>query len=188
MQELTSPRIVKELERGEEGEKSEKMHRFEAAQRTRNDMRLVESIEGYSTPRTTNFFTSSFAADEKETLSDFGLNDLEIYDLLKRSKQNTDGDSFSASFYNEKAASRIEVAGWTDKEQQQQQQLLRDTIQFLELPVVIKDEEANYIGVDPKGLEKEFAYQKLDIVDESRVKLVLADLHDLQRKEIKRIR
>ena len=188
-QELTSPRIVKELEEGEE--EAEKMHRFEAAQRSRDDMRLVESIEGYSTPRTTNFFTSSLSAEEEENLSDFGLNDIETYDLLKRSsgKGGEKDDDVCLSFYNAKApADRIESAGWTDEEQKQQQKLLRDTINSLELPVIIKDEDANYLGLQSKEFDKEFAFQKADVVDESRVKLVVADLYDLQRKEIKRIR
>jgi len=56
------------------------------------------------------------------------------------------------------------------------------------LPIVTKDEDANYVGLDRKELQREFAHQKLDIVDESRVKLVLADLVDMQRKEITRMR
>jgi len=187
------------METGEEGEKSEKMHRsMDAAQRSRNDMRLVEGIEGHTTPRTTNFFTSTLAADAKEELTDFGLLDLEIYDLLKRSaaaaqeKKAAGGESVKddvcESFYNEKAGSRFETAGWTEEEKQQQQKLLKDTVNYLELPVVIKDEEANYIGLPQRELDIEFAHQKVDKVDESRVKLVLADLHDLGKKEIKRIR
>lgn len=177
---MTSPRVLKELEKGKEGEDTEKLHRFEAAERTRNDMRLVEDIDGFSTPRTTNFFTTSVIEEE----SDFGLTDLEIYDLLKRAKDNPDL-SLCSNFHEEKLDNNHI---WTDDDKMEQQKLLKDTLNFLKLPVIVKDDDASFIGMDPKELDKEFAHQKLDIVGESRVKLVLADLTDMGKKEIKRIR
>ncbi|CAB9524418.1 expressed unknown protein [Seminavis robusta] len=170
--ELTSPRILKELEQ-EKGEESEKLHRFEAAQRRRDDMRLVDNIEGFSTPRTTNFFTSSTLEEEK----DFGLTDLDLYEMLKQQKD-------PEQYHTEK----VSGAEWSKEEIQQQQQLLKDTLDSIALPVVVKDTDMQYVGLYQKELDKEFAHQKVDIVDESRVKLVVADLYDLGKKEIKRIR
>ena len=177
---MTSPRLLKELEKGKEGEETEKMHRFEAAQRRRDDMRLVEDIEGYSTPRTTNFFTTSVIEDE----ADFGLTDLEMYDFLKRSNQDDPDPNWSSAFHAEK----LKGTEWTEEQKEEHQKLLKDTLKYLELPVVVKDDDASFIGMQSRELKKEFAYQKIDVVGETRVKLVLADLHDLAKKEIKRIR
>lgn len=146
-------------------------------------MRLVESIEGHTTTRTTNFFSSV----EEEDPNDFGLSDLEIYDLLKR-KSREGRDRAVASFYKDKTE-HFSGPEWTEEDQQNHQKLLQDTAQVLELPIVIKDRDANYIGAWPEEVEeKEFGREKLDIVDESRVKLVLADLVDLQRKQIRKLR
>lgn len=191
--------MVKELDEG--GEKFEKMHRMEVAgERMSQEMRLVESVEGHSTTRTTNFFTSS-PASLAEELEDFGFNDLEIYSLLRRCEQQAaaatgttatseggDSNNVFAEFYQETRGKQAAAAGWTKEKQKAQQKLLKDTAAFLELPVLVKDEDAAYLGVTQRELDREFAHQKVDIVDESRVKLVLADLTDLQRKEIKRIR
>ena len=166
----------------EQSEETERMHRFEAAQRQRSDMRLVEKIEGYSTPRTTNFYSSEEEVDPK----DFGLSDLEFYDFLKRC-QSSGGEATIKSYYGEKSTNNNFAELLSDEERQQHQKLMKDASEFLELPVVIKDEEANYIGVWQKELEKEFDYQKLDIVPPSRVKLVIEDLHDLASKQIKKI-
>ena len=159
-----------------------------ATERTQTEMRLVKNIDGHSTTRTTNFFSSPAIEEDHE---DFGFLDLEIYELLKRcEQQNADdnNDSVVASFYQEKRGKQLEVAGWSKEKQETQQKLMQNTAKYLGLPVITKDEEASYIGMDRKEFDKEFAHQKLDIVDESRVKLVLADLTDLQKMEIKRIR
>lgn len=160
-----------------------------ATERTQTEMRLVKNIDGHSTTRTTNFFSSP--ANIEEDYDDFGFFDLEIYELLKRCEQQNAGadtDSVVASFYQEKRGKQVEVAGWSKEKQETQQTLMNNTAKYLGLPVITKDEEASYIGMHRKELDKEFAHQKLDIVDESRVKLVLADLTDLQKMEIKRIR
>lgn len=180
---MTSKRVVAEIEK--EGEGTERLHRFEAAQRQRNDMRLVENIEGHTTPRTTNFFSSV----EEEDPNDFGLSDLEMYDLLKRKEVDGEGKAIQ-SFYKEKSSQQSE-AQWSDADQQNHQMLLENASKFLELPIIIKDEDANYIGAWPEELkekQKLTPQNKLDVVDASRVKLVLADLVDLQRKEIKKMR
>jgi len=190
--------LIKELE--QDGETSEKRHRMETAgERKQTEMRLVEGIEGHSTTRTTNFFTSRIGEDDDEQdLQDFGFIDLELYDLLRRcelaAKANQDAkdvttmENVATSFYRETRGEQLEAAGFTQEQQNEQQQLLKNTAEYLELPIVTKDEDANYVGLDRKELQREFAHQKLDIVDESRVKLVLADLVDMQRKEITRMR
>lgn len=180
---------MKELE--EQGESTEKRHRLEAeTERAQTEMRLVETLDGHSTTRTTNFFTSVV----KEEKDDFGFLDLELYELLKRCAQQrkegatTDDDSIVEQFYQEKRGEQAEAVGWTKEKQEAQQQLMKNAVKYMALPVIIKDEDRNYIGVHQQELDKEFAHQKTDIVDESRVKLVLADLTDLQKMEIKRIR
>lgn len=146
-------------------------------------MLLVENIDGFSTPRTTNFYTNVI---EEEEEADFGLTDLELYDLLKRNRDAKADPKVCSTFHEEKLGSNAGV--WTGEEKEQQQQLLKDTMKFVALPVLVKDTDMSFVGMYQEELDKEFAHQKLDIVDESRVKLVLADLHDLGRKEIKRIR
>jgi hypothetical protein len=176
---------VKELERGAAGEESERMHRFEAAERRHDEMRLVENIEGFSVARTTNFFTSSALVAEEE--KDFGLSDLELYDLLKRqAAANKAGQvlDLSKSFHGE----IIGDTKWTEEEQEDQKKLLQDIMKVLALPVVVKDTDNSFAGLHQEELDKEFAHQKVDVVDETRVKLVLADLSDLGKKEIKRLR
>jgi hypothetical protein len=176
---------VKELDKGASGEASEKMHRFEAAKRTRDEMRLVENIDGFSVARTTNFFISSTLVTEEE--KDFGLTDLELYDLLKRqSTANKAGQAFdlTRSFHGE----IIRDTKWSEEEQEDQKKLLQDVMKVIALPVVVKDTDSSFVGLYQEELDKEFAHQKVDLVDETRVKLVLADLFDLGKKEVKRIR
>ena len=180
----------------EAGEATEKRHRIEAAtERNQSEMRLVKNIDGHSTTRTTNFFTSTAIEEDND---DFGLLDLELYELLRRCEQEVrqqpqsqnemTADRVVGNFYREKRGAQAEAVGWAKEKQEAQQQLMKNVVKYLALPVVIKDEEANYLGIHQKELDKEFAHQKVDIVDESRVKLVLADLTDLQKVEIKRNR
>jgi hypothetical protein len=161
------------------------MHRFEAAERRRDEMRLVENVEGFSVARTTNFFTSSTLAAEEE--KDFGLSDLDLYDLLKRqSAANKSGHALDLS-----KTFHAEIVGdtkWTEAEQEDQKKLLQDVMKVIALPVVVKDTDKSFVGLHQEELDKEFAHQNVDVVDETRVKLVLADLFDLGKKEIKRIR
>lgn len=180
--EMSSPRLVNELEKGQGGEDTEKKHRLEAARRNRDEMNLVDQIDGYSTPRTTNFFTTSVVEDE----ADFGLTDLELYDFLKRATKQE--PKFCSTYHKERLEAMESATPWTDEEKQEQEKLLSDAMKYLSLPVIVKDDDSSFIGMPQKELDKEFAYQKLDVVAESRVKLVLADLHDLGKKEIRRIR
>ena len=158
--------------REEEGQDKKEPH--SQSDRRRESMPLMERVEGFDTVRTTSFSYKDDTLDPK----DFGAGDvLDIYDLLSRKKRSSIEESM-ASFYKQHAQNREE--NWTEEEKNRHQEMLRNTLQYLELPVIMKDTDDSYVGAWPDRVE-ELKQIKLREMPKTSVKLVLEDLSEPEK-------
>jgi hypothetical protein len=140
-------------------------------------MNLAKDVEGFTTTRTTSF---SYKQDQ-EDVRDFGAGDvLDIYDLVARKHTLPSINEAVESFYKDRLKDRdIE---WTDEETQQHHELLRQALEYIEIPVVMKDTDDSYIGAWPERVE-ELKQLKIVEMPKTKVKLVMEDLLELKKEK-----
>jgi hypothetical protein len=149
----------------------------ESSPRRREAMPLAKDVEGFTTTRTTSF---SYKQDQ-EDIRDFGVGDvLDIYDLVARKHTLPSINAAVESFYKDRVKDRdIE---WTDEETQQHHELLRQALEYIEIPVVMKDTDDSYIGAWPERVE-ELKQLKIVEMPKTKVKLVMEDLLELKKEK-----
>jgi hypothetical protein len=149
----------------------------ESSPRRREAMPLAKDVEGFNTTRTTSF---SYKQDQEDD-RDFGVGDvLDLYDLVARKHTLPSINAAVESFYKDRIKGRdIE---WTDEETQQHHELLRQALEYIEIPVVMKDTDDSYIGAWPERVE-ELKYLKIEKMSKTQVKLVMEDLLELKKEK-----
>lgn len=132
--------------------------------RQKREMPIMEDVDKFTTTRTTNF---SRRQEEKQDFS--GLNGRELHRLLQDDKQEAAIQSI------------IEKSTAGEEEKKEYSKLLQNAIKYLQIPVIMKDTDATYVGIVPENV----AYMKtmkLTVVPESEVRLVLS-IEDPNEKE-----
>jgi hypothetical protein len=151
----------------------------ETSPRRRELMPLAENVKGFNTVRTTSF---SYRQDTQDA-KDFGVGDvLDIYDLVVRKHTMPSIDEAVESFYKDRVKDRD--TEWTDAETERHRELLRQTLKYVEVPVVMKDTDDSYVGAWPERVEM-LQFLKLVEMPKTKVKLVLEDLMEAKKEEQK---
>lgn len=150
-------------------------------------MPLAEKIEGFETTKTT-----SFSRHQEEINPKFYQKGttLDMYRLLSRRQQNSTSSLSSSSAKNLVEETYREYAAEfplpaKEDDQAKQKELLSHTLQYLELPVIMKDRKDNedaYDGIFPQQVDD---YKMLRMVEcpKTQVRLVLEDLWELENEE-----
>jgi hypothetical protein len=132
-----------------------------AADKTRRteNMRLAENIAGFETSRTTSFSHRQDVVDP----DDGGLDVVQFYGLLT-------GQSSIESFCKPNI---------DEHERKQQLQLLEQSLQYLQLPVLLRDSDDTYVGAWPeKATDLQQEHRGMVELPKTCAKLVLDDLWD----------
>jgi len=161
--------------REDEGQDDDKLDESRS-DRQQESMPLMERVEGFDTVRTTSFSHKQDTLDPQE----LGAGDvLDLYDLLSRRK-NGSIDEAIQSFYDQHAKGREE--NWTEKDKERHKAMLRNTLEYIELPVIMKDTDDSYVGAWPDRVQ-ELTHIKLREMPKSIVKLVLEDLSEVEKEK-----
>ncbi|GKY99653.1 hypothetical protein MPSEU_000919300 [Mayamaea pseudoterrestris] len=153
--------------------------------RTRQVMPLMSSLKEFGTERTTSF---SHKADVRDP-RDLGLDILDIYKLLTLENNGNgingdDGDETIAvkQFHERQLQEKDAGVTWTETERRDHELLLQRTRQYLEAPILLKDDDDSYVGAFARDLER-LQGMRLQRMDKATVKLVLEDLIDTEKAE-----
>ena len=157
--ELTSPRLRESLHVIEQSERREKEH---DDRRLVVDMPLMGSEMDFVTKRTTNFSTLVVERDNT-----FGLTAVQMYTMLAFNKS---GEDFWKDSGNQDEA---------DKDKHLD--LLECCRKYLDLPVVLKDENKEYVGL-AKSLVTSADLLQVSLRPDPGVKLVLSQLLERENK------
>lgn len=150
--------------------------------RRQESMPLAEKIEGFETTKSTSFSRSD--PEIKKEVYRKGTT-LDMYELLSQKPANGGSQSFKqivAQVYDEY---KSEFALPDESEQAKHKELLANTLKYLDLPVIMKDNKDNqesYDGIHPQQVDI-YEIMKYDVLPKTRARLVLEDLHELERKE-----
>jgi hypothetical protein len=161
-EDFTSPRLLKDGQ-----EELKKQESSKKSNRERRVMPLMGGDDNFTTTRNTNF-----SRRKEATAKDFGASNLQIYDLLSRKTSGSDVNAIVDNFYKENMA--IE-SDWTEDEKSAHRALLGQVMAAIEIPVLLKDAEGNFMGVYPDSVPGE-EIKAVQRIPETKVKLVLADV------------
>jgi hypothetical protein len=165
--ELTTPRLLKEENLGE----LNKAESTRKPMRERTNMPLMGEDEEHTTMRNTNFRSSSKLQEEK----DFGITNMQFYEILTKKDANVETVGTAVdSFYKRLVP---EENDWTDQEIEQHRQRLRDAMNAVELPVLRKDANGNFLGLYPADVPGP-EVKAVEPIPSNKVKLVLEDIFD----------
>lgn len=161
-------------------------------------MRLVENIPGFETSRSTNFSTRVAANDNDDPTIFQSGQVLDIYDMIMLLRQRKDAASNTSITTNlEKAQQQQEevvqeiyqqyaikyAIPEEETEQERHRELLRKTLAYLEVPVIMKDvTDGSYDGVRPEQVS-DFEFLGGVVMPPTSVKNVLQDFSDIRKKE-----
>lgn len=158
-QELTSPRLRKSLHAIE---KLEQRDMEQDDRRKVTDMPLMGTEMDFVTKRTTNFSTAAMEEDKT-----FGMTAVEMYSMLAFNKPG------------------IEIwknsAGGDAADKDRHLELIESCRKYLELPVILKDENKEYIGL-AKSLATSADLLQVALTPAIGVQLVLAELLNRETK------
>lgn len=164
---FTSPRL---LAKGNESE-LKKTESERKVTRERIKMPLMGEDDSFTTTRNINF---SRVSTQDGDAKDFGLSNVQLYQLLKR--KDNEIDSFYGSIMSEE-----NVSLWSEQEKAQHQQLLKDAWKAIDIPVLRRDTKGNFLGLyakDVPGTE----VMSIQPIPETKVKLVLQDLTEKEER------
>mmetsp|Transcript_22861 Transcript_22861/g.25770 ORF Transcript_22861/g.25770 Transcript_22861/m.25770 type:complete len:157 (-) Transcript_22861:308-778(-) len=139
--------------------------------RTKRDMPIMED-SGFMAQRTTNFSTHEKKTEEEDIT---GASDLDLYDMFlseESSKEIIEKFISNKSFANA-------------QQQQKEENLLRNTLNFIGLPVIMKDTDDSYVGAW-KDHVQDLERKKLYVMSEDKIRLTLAaekEANSTQSKE-----
>jgi hypothetical protein len=151
-------------------------HRPSQFPRERETMRLAENIEGFETTRNTSFSHKAEPVNPR----DFDAGDvLDMYTLLQRYETLGNPEAAVASFYKEHNDRR--ATPWSTQDAEHHQALLRNTIRYVQVPVILMDTDQSFIGA-PREAVEDLKRMKLVEVPKTKVKLVLEDLWEQNKQ------
>ena len=168
-EDFTSPNVMKDEKELSKMKKAQSRDR----KRQRQTMPLMDGNDEFTTVRNTNFSQGT-----EEDTKDFGTTNLQLYYLLTQKESGQNVDDLVNSFWN---ATTSSDDGWTEEERETYMRLLRNSIEGIEIPVLLKDTDANIIGTYQKKVPGPEA-RGIQRVPESKIKLVLKDIADQQVK------
>lgn len=149
-----------------------------SSDRITHKMPLKQGVPGFETLKTTSF---SHRTDDSSssTSADFRLDIVDIYRWLDLQRQSqTTADDFMAQSSNSTATTTTST---TNEQLTKNRQLrLEQTRQALELPVVLEDQNQDFIAVPPSRVEDVLRFHR-DMKLSSQVTLVLQDLSENEK-------
>jgi hypothetical protein len=161
-------------------------------------MRLVKNIPGFETSRSTNFSTRPAANDNDDPTIFQAGQVLDIYDMIMLLRQRKEEAASSASNLEHAQKQQQEevvvqeiyqqyakkfAIPEEDIEQERHLELLRKTLAYLEVPVILKDtSDGSYDGVYPEQVA-DFELLGGVIMPPTSVKNVLQDFSDMRKKD-----
>lgn len=163
--EFTSPRLRESLRQQEE---LELRNQEDDTRRSVREMPIMGEEMDHVARRTTNFATA--AAEDVEE-GDFGLTDVQMFEMLALQKTNSQMWK--------------EGGGIDDAEKEAQVQLIESTRKYLDLPVIMKDKDKEFMGMY-EGQVKSSDLFRLTLQPAIGVKLVLSQLLDRSNEEKRR--
>lgn len=111
------------------------------------------------------------------TKDDFGTTNLELHDFLSRKSMKECTDAVVGDFFNHIMP---EQDCWTEDEKESHRQLLKQTLKALDLPVLLKDEEGNILGLYPERVPGP-EIRSLQSIPTTKIRFVLEDVLDRDR-------
>lgn len=160
--EFTSPRLRESLHQQEE---LEQRNQEDDTRRSVREMPIMGEEMDHVTRRTTNFATKG--AEE----SDFGLTEVQMFEMLALEKSNMQ--------------MWAEGGGLDDAEKEAQVRLIESTRKYLDLPVIMKDKDKEYMGMYADQVKSSDLF-RLTLQPATGVKLVLSQLLDRANEEKRR--
>ncbi len=164
---FTSPRLLAKENESE----LRKVESDRKITRERIKMPLMGDDDTFTTTRNTNF---SRLSTQEDNAKDFGLSNLQLYQLLLQK------DNQVHSFY-ESVKAEEDGSMWSEEEKGQHEQLLKDTMNAIQIPVLRKDTEGNIFGLYSKDVPGQ-EVMSIESISTSKVKLVLQDLVDKEER------
>jgi hypothetical protein len=162
-------------------------------------MRLAENIPGFETKRTTSF---SYRRDVVDPY-DYGLDVVGFYKVLQMrrnayrtttttSQNDNDDKTIAETFYHATqpsdptqattATATTALPEGLETRRQRQMQLLQQSLQYIELPVLLKDDDESYVGAWPEKTTEflEMPHFKMRPLAKHDAILVLEDLYEIE--------
>jgi hypothetical protein len=159
---LFAPTLVDTYSTAKEEEPTKSQSPAHDKTRRTESMRLAENIAGIETSRTTSFSHKQDVANPNEIA---GLDVVQMYGLLT-------GASSPDSYCDDNSGSRAEKL-----------HLLEQSMGYLQVPVLLRDSDRSFVGAWPEKVGAlQQAHQGMEIVPQSRAKLVLEDLWELEQR------
>ena len=193
--EFTTPRLLQEENQGE----LNKVESSRSTRRKRVRMPLMGDDHEFTTEKNTNYATSTSVLPSSND-DDFGLTNVELYDLLRQKEDNNKGEEIDSSnkvvlnFY-EKFVSDIEIGHQNSmsssspsspssssskiksKDKEKQIKMLSDVMRVLDIPTLRMDMDNNILGLYPLDVPGP-EMQTFSQIPENKAMLVLKDLMD----------
>lgn len=156
--EFTSPRLRESLHQHE----LERREHEQDSRRKVSEMPLMGVEMDHVTRRTTNFSTAAAKEDEG-----FGLTGVQMYEMLALNKSNEElwKDSCNGD----------------ESEKDAQLELIESCRKYLELPIVMKDKDSEYLGLSESTVETSDMF-RLALMPATGVKLVMSQLLDRENE------
>ena len=145
-------------------------------------MRLAENIPGFEVSRTTNFSSTPLAEENEDPFIFKEGEVLDIHDMIMLNRQRgerSEEDVVQEIYrqYAKKYAVPVE-----ETEQEKHKDLLRSTISYLDVPVVMMDKDGEFDGVHPEQV-KDLEFMGGVVVPKSKLKNVLEDFSDMRKRK-----
>lgn len=189
--EFTAPRLL-------EKENEKQLHVAESgrtAQRMRIQMPLMGSDQSYTTTKNTNFSRQSHPTSGGAVVKqEFGMSYLELFQFLHKVQSSKDqsgspyGNNKTAdtdfttpeTVYTSWLSSQEDPSLYTDKERERYISLMKQTLEFVEIPVLRRDADGNVLGLYSKDVPgpEVVAVQP---IPENKIKWVLQDINDMEQ-------
>lgn len=162
--EFTSPRLRDSLQK----EELENRTQEEDVRRSVREMPIMGQEMDHVTSRTTNFATAPADSVDEH---DFGLTEVQMYELLALEKSNTDMWK--------------KGGGNDDAEKEAQLKLIESARKYLDLPIIMKDKDQDFLGLYDDQMKSSDLF-RLALKPATGVKLVLSQLFDRANEEKRR--
>jgi hypothetical protein len=167
--ELTSKRLLKDDAVVAPVEKRDRQRKIQ-------EMPLMGEEMDFTAKRTTNFGT----AVEEVDVEDFGCRDWQLYTMIREKEGSKDVDAFWNDIHKAQNVS--------DEIRLQQMELLQNAINFIELPIIMKDNSDNtFLGIWPHDLEELQADEEIGhkyvSVGEDRIQFCVKDFQAIDQAE-----
>lgn len=174
--EFTSPRLRESLMLHDTNNKNSSADDTSRdAKRTIRDMPLMGEEMDHVTARTTNYSTAVQQVVEEQD-QEFGLTEVQLYEMLALQRSNEELWKENKSNNNDD----------DDDKEKQSFQWMNHCRDYLEVPVILRDKDGDYIGARKQDVTTSSLFQ-LTLKPALGVKLVLSQLLDRDNEEKARV-